>query len=524
MSRATETYDRIFADPQPGTATRAAFDALTLQETVMADPRYAELERKVGPLAARMAVTEYGATVLADYHGGTRPNITPSDNTLTTGRMVVYNAMLGMTNNLGPGEVQQLADRVFDSLNQQQRLEVATLGLGSSTANLIVGDAATKVAPDAIRHPATVTGPVTDAATSFFTADAFGRIAGLSAGSQSGGSNYSSLAAYNAQANLNSITSQNFGMTNYAAAGLNYEAFSDLRRQGFSSTQIMGAANLSRELGINVSQNAAAVARLQRDVPNIDNTMRDIHSMWRNVRSLEELERRARATGDTEAAENYRKMVEEARKRAEEAQRNGAQTVPPARQQDYWQIIQNLQRGADSHFQAVTSDPSERARISDILTSYHQNPNDPTITAAYERMMERYRDQPTAVAAIRAVEENARRLEEVRTTLHVDSETRLTNTETILSGTDTAVLALNDLLATDTPSALPTGDQPRQANAEDALTPATTAVANDTQQPSEGATPPVQTAEAVQSVNKEEKPAVQTAAVAPRFRSPSMSA
>lgn len=115
-----------------------------------------------------------------------------------------------------------------------------------------------------------------------------------------------------------SISSANYGSSEYARTGLNYATFSELRNQGFNGGQIMAAVNTTRALGIDTNKNAAPMARVQRDIPSAVPGLHATRENWAAVKNLEEEQRKAREAGNTAAAEALARQIAEARKHAEE--------------------------------------------------------------------------------------------------------------------------------------------------------------------------------------------------------------
>ena len=146
-----------------------------------------------------------------------------------------------------------------------------------------------------------------------------------------------------------SISSANYGSSEYARTGLNYATFSDLRKQGFNGQQIMAAVNTTRALGIDTNKNAAPMARVQRDIPSAVPGLQTTRDNWSAVKSLEDEQKKAIEAGNTAAAEALARQIAEARKHAEEhdkRERDRVQRERPDRAHDHRQLQDETRRAA----------------------------------------------------------------------------------------------------------------------------------------------------------------------------------
>jgi hypothetical protein len=167
--------------------------------------------------------------------------------------------------------------------------------------------------------------PGADAGTadagSFFDARGLTRLDRLGAGSVGAyfGHGYSSLnTRWDPSSGAAGLTAANFASTDFARAGLDLSTTRLLFGQGFTPTQILQAASLTNELGIDVKGNVAAVARLTRDVKGAAASLRTMRDFQNQIDAEEEKARLARERGDHTAAAEHEKKAEDARRRQKE--------------------------------------------------------------------------------------------------------------------------------------------------------------------------------------------------------------
>ncbi len=173
-----------------------------------------------------------------------------------------------------------------------------------------------------------------------------------------------------------SISSANYGTSDYSRAGLNWTAYSDLRNQGFNGGQIMAAVNTTRSLGIDTNRNAAPMARVQRDIPSAVPGLHTTRDNWTAIRQLEEDKRKAVEAGNTAAAEALTRQIDEGRKRAEEHDKREHERVQrerPDRAPDHRQLQDETRRAALRH--EASLGVSTSAPAADLTSTYTRAQN-----------------------------------------------------------------------------------------------------------------------------------------------------
>lgn len=176
---------------------------------------------------------------------------------------------------------------------------------------------------------------------------------------------------------VRSVTSANFDRTPYAAMGLNWDTFKDLRAQGFGDIQIRAAARTTTALGIDVNRNAPAVARITRDIPSAIPGLHTTRDKWRAIGDLERRKREAEARGDTSGAAALAQQIEAQRREAEAHDRREREKVErerPDRAEDHRKAQQAIREAQlaltrsrlenrTEPVDAANIDAEERARI-----------------------------------------------------------------------------------------------------------------------------------------------------------------
>lgn len=224
------------------------------------------------------------------------------------------------------------------------------------------------------------------------------RIAGFYGGSsafnEKSAYGYASLSGstYDPAKGVSSLSPQNFASSPFAGSGLtaaDIPIIQMLASQGFSQPAIVQAARFTGELGIDVKGNIAAIARLKRDIPNVETGLRDTKENWATVGRLDQDARKARDQGDFTAAAELQRKADEARQRAEQHDRREQERVRainPDRVPDLIQV------------QKATQDA--------MLTNAKKTGIDPRLIDAAHRgdpeAIEKLRLQREAVAAVPA--------------------------------------------------------------------------------------------------------------------------
>jgi len=207
-------------------------------------------------------------------------------------------------------------------------------------------------------------------------------------------------------ASLGAINQQNFTSTPFAAAGLSYATFSALRGEGFNAAQIMSAVNVNKELGLGANSNPGAIARLQRDVPSAIPGLRGTRDNWKQVHTLEEAEKRARAEGDTASADRLKREADEARKHAEEhdkQQRDHIRGQKPEREKDLIDKQDEIRRSVLGQAANLAPGQDPKQTVATI-EAYRRNPNDAVARSNYEELKKRSAADPVRAKALAKVE------------------------------------------------------------------------------------------------------------------------
>ena len=161
-----------------------------------------------------------------------------------------------------------------------------------------------------------------------------------------------SSASYDSLQSSGNYTATSYASSDFARTGLNYAAFSDMRRQGFNAPQIMAAVRETKSLGIDTNRNAAPMARVQRDIPNAVPGLHQTRDNWSAVKALEDQQKQLQQAGNAAAAAALAHQIEEARKRAEEHDASEHARVlreRPERARDHQQLQGAIRRSTLGH-------------------------------------------------------------------------------------------------------------------------------------------------------------------------------
>jgi hypothetical protein len=210
-----------------------------------------------------------------------------------------------------------------------------------------------------------------------------GRDASLASGERSGG-----------EARLIDVTQHGFAGTDFHAAGLSFDSFNAMRREGFNGTQILSAVNTNKALGIGVNDNPAATARLQRDTPWAVDSLNESHDALKEASSCDEKAKEAEAKGDTAGAERLRKQAET--KRHEEAERHRRTQErlgreKPERQGDYNNRYQRMQDGLRG---IKSGNEAEDKATLNVIEDYRRHPDDAAARRHYEALNKKFSADP----------------------------------------------------------------------------------------------------------------------------------
>jgi hypothetical protein len=151
---------------------------------------------------------------------------------------------------------------------------------------------------------------------------------------------------------LGSLKAEHYPNSPFAKAGLSWQQFDSMRREGFNADQIISAVKTNKSLGLDANSNPAATARLQRDVPSAIPGLHTTHGNWKHVHEVEKAEKDARARGDTNEADRLKKEGEQGRKHAEEHDRSEQERVrkeKPERVQDLIDKQEEIKRAVEGH-------------------------------------------------------------------------------------------------------------------------------------------------------------------------------
>jgi hypothetical protein len=215
-------------------------------------------------------------------------------------------------------------------------------------------------------------------------------------GGEAGGSSRS------ASVDMSSISAHNYSETSFAAIGLSYSHFNELRAQGFGESQIIAAVNTNKQLGLRANSNPAATARLQRDVPSAIPGLFETHDQWKHVRELERAEKAARDHNDPQRADRLKAEIEQARKAVQEhdkREQGRVKELKPERVPDLIQKQKEIEK--TTRDQAAVLSPGSVP----VIEAYRRNPQDAEARNNYKALEKQAGRDPKKALALAKVQE-----------------------------------------------------------------------------------------------------------------------
>jgi hypothetical protein len=197
-----------------------------------------------------------------------------------------------------------------------------------------------------------------------------------------------------ADVRVSEVTQHNFAGTGYHAAGLSFDSFNAMRREGFSGTQIIAAVNTNKALGIGVNDNPAATARLQRDTPWAVDSLKESHDALKEASECDDKANQAEAKGDTAGAERWRKQAEAKRQQEAEHHRQTQDRLgreKPERRGDYDNRYQRMQDGLRS---IKSGNDAEDKAMLNVIEDYRRHPDDAAARRRYEALNKKLSADP----------------------------------------------------------------------------------------------------------------------------------
>jgi hypothetical protein len=204
------------------------------------------------------------------------------------------------------------------------------------------------------------------------------------------------------------VTQHSFAGTDFHAAGLSFDSFNAMRREGFNGTQIIAAVNTNKALGIGVNDNPAATARLQRDTPWAVDSLKESHGALKEANDCDEKAKRAEAKGDTAGAERWRKQAEAKRQQEAEHHRQTQERLgqeKPERRSDYDNRYQRMQDGLRG---IKSGNEAEDKATLNVIEDYRRHPDDAAARRRYEALNKKLSADPTKKQAIAKIAKGIR--------------------------------------------------------------------------------------------------------------------
>lgn len=182
------------------------------------------------------------------------------------------------------------------------------------------------------------------------------------------------------------VTQHNFAGTDFHAAGLSFDSFNAMRREGFNGTQIIAAVSTNKALGIGVNDDPAATARLHRDTPWAVDSLKESHDALKEASDCDEKAKQAEAKGDTAGAERWRRQAETKRQQEAEHHRQTQERLgreKPERRGDYDNRYQRMQDGLRG---IKSGNEAEDKATFNVIEDYRRHPDDAAARRRYEAL------------------------------------------------------------------------------------------------------------------------------------------
>lgn len=233
------------------------------------DPRFQKLTNLIGANSASHAVRTSGGAALSDSYAEHLPADIPIDETTRArGVAAVRQSLEQISTIKSPGERAAMADRIYGGMDRTAQARAGATTPDMSAVNSLVAQEMSKIAPEAMKHPATLANAGGgDGAGDFFRQNAFGQIGwdkktGAVGGTyaSNGGSSYgySGMSSqWNPATGGAGLNSSNFSNTQFAHVGLDLGTTKSLFAKGFNQQQIIAAANDAKNLGFSPKDKAA---------------------------------------------------------------------------------------------------------------------------------------------------------------------------------------------------------------------------------------------------------------------------
>lgn len=315
---------QAWMNPRPD-VMGAAFDLSVMAEAAQSDPAFGRLTDAIGMGPAKLAVLTSGFRALEPDYLKHTP-IQPDETKAAEARGAIYRIVSGMTTGLGANDISRIAGAIYDGMSRALQASVTATGLPSAEmCQVVAAELCKTVPPEHLRNSRGHSGSHLEMAKAFY--DELGRtpldrliVGNRIAGFYSGTTVYSGLAGthFDPSRGISSLTPQNFDSSPFKAMGLDYATTTRLALEGFSPHAILAAANLTRQLGIDLNQHVGSVARLTQHVSGIGQSLQAIKDLKDAESAAKEHARQARERGDHAAAAEHEREAEEARKKREE--------------------------------------------------------------------------------------------------------------------------------------------------------------------------------------------------------------
>jgi hypothetical protein len=185
---------------------------------------------------------------------------------------------------------------------------------------------------------------------------------------------------------VSDVTQHNFAGTDFHTAGLSFDSFNAMRREGFGGTQIIAAVNANKALGIGVNDNPAATARLQRDTPWAVDSLKESHDALKEASDCDEKAKQAEAKGDTAGADRWRIQAEAKRQQEADHHRQTQERLgreKPERLGDYNSRHQRMQDGLRN---IKSGNEAEDKATFNVIEDYRRHPDDAAARRRYEAL------------------------------------------------------------------------------------------------------------------------------------------
>jgi hypothetical protein len=225
---------------------------------------------------------------------------------------------------------------------------------------------------------------------------------------------------------VSDVTQHNFAGTDFHAAGLSFESFNAMRREGFGATQIIAAVNANKALGIGVNDNPAATARLQRDTPWAVDSLKESHDALKGASDCDEKAKQAEAKGDTAGADRWRKQAEAKRQQEADHHRQTQERLgreKPERLGDYNSRHQRMQDGLRS---IKSGNEAEDKATFNVIEDYRRHPDDAAARRRYEALNKKLGADPRKKQGMAEIDSAVRQGQKAKAAKVQQNETQAT--------------------------------------------------------------------------------------------------